>query len=135
MPALNNPHREQYVRSRVEGLTQRQAYYVAYPHTKKWKPETVDNKAYILEKKGEIKARYQELQKELAARSLHSAEEKRAILASIYTDPDADLNARIRAIDIDNKMTGEYTSKVEISGREKEQDKLENIIGQLWGNE
>jgi len=54
---------EKYIQERVRGETQRQAYYIAYPRSKNWKPETVDNKAYVLEKKGEVKARLQELKK------------------------------------------------------------------------
>lgn len=42
-------------------MTQRKAYCEAYPAAKRWKPKTVDNKAYVLDKKGEVLARYKEL--------------------------------------------------------------------------
>lgn len=48
----------------IKGKSQRQAYYIAYPSSKKWKPETVDNKASKLHKCDEVLARLEELRKE-----------------------------------------------------------------------
>ena len=56
--------KEKYCQERASGKTQRQAYLEAYPSSRKWKPETVDNKAYMLEKDGEILARLRELAKQ-----------------------------------------------------------------------
>jgi phage terminase small subunit len=42
----------------IKDKTQRQAYLIAYPHTIKWKKETIDNKASKLFNRDEIKARY-----------------------------------------------------------------------------
>lgn len=55
------PKQELFVKGLVEGKTQRQAYYAAYPSSRKWKDATVDNKAYKLAKRDEIKARVAEL--------------------------------------------------------------------------
>lgn len=43
------------------GKSQRLAYYAAYPKSKKWKEATADNKAYVLAKRDDIKARMSEL--------------------------------------------------------------------------
>ncbi len=66
--------REKFVRGLVAGLSQRQAYYEAYPNSKKWKPETVDNKASKLFKENEILARYNELMEEHNAKALWTRE-------------------------------------------------------------
>ena len=67
--------REKFVRGLVAGLSQRQAYYEAYPNSKKWKPETVDNKASKLFKENEILARYNELMEEHKDKALWTREE------------------------------------------------------------
>ena len=66
---------EKYVQGLVAGLSQRQAYYKAYPHSKKWKPETVDNKASALLRKDEVLARYNELLDEHKEKALWTREE------------------------------------------------------------
>ena len=66
---------EKYVQGLVAGLSQRQAYYEAYPNSKKWKPETVDNKASKLFKENEILARYNELMEEHKNKALWTREE------------------------------------------------------------
>lgn len=66
---LENPRWETYAQKRCEGLTQRQAMLAAYPNRKAWKPATVDNKAYLLERKGEVKARIAALKREAAEKS------------------------------------------------------------------
>ena len=67
--------REKFVRGLVAGLSQRQSYYEAYPNSKKWKPETVDNKASKLFKENEILARYNALMEEHKEKALWTREE------------------------------------------------------------
>ena len=67
--------REKFVRGLVAGLSQRQAYYEAFPNSKKWKPETVDNKASKLFKENEILARYNALMEEHKNKALWTREE------------------------------------------------------------
>lgn len=50
----------------IKGKSQRQAYYIAYPASKKWKPETVDNKASKLHNTDEVLARLEELRAQAA---------------------------------------------------------------------
>ena len=52
---------EKYIQEIVAGKTQRQAYYVAYPKSKKWKDETVDANASRLFNSNKAQARYNEL--------------------------------------------------------------------------
>lgn len=48
---------EQFVMYLLEGLSQRQAYLKAFPHSAKWKPGTVDTKACILYNSSKIQER------------------------------------------------------------------------------
>ena len=66
---------EKFVQGLVSGLSQRQAYYEAFPNSKKWKPETVDNKASKLFKESEILARYKQLMDEHKEKALWTREE------------------------------------------------------------
>ena len=67
--------REKFVRGLVAGLSQRLAYYEAYPNSQKWKPETVDNKASKLFKENEVLARYSELMEEHKEKALWTREQ------------------------------------------------------------
>ena len=64
------PKQETYCLKRNEGLSQRQAYRAAYPKSGSWKDATVDNKAYALEKKGEVLARINELRSKTAKKAI-----------------------------------------------------------------
>ena len=128
MAALTNPHWEDYAQARAAGMSQRKAYRVAYPKSQKWKDATVDNKAYALEKKGEVMARYNEL-KEQAANAAGGAvmtrNEKRKILAAMARDENLSPKERQLAIDIDNKMENEYLTRIEGN---MNVNKLEDLI-------
>lgn len=50
----------------IKGRSQRQAYYKAYPNSKKWKPETVDSKASTLANSEMVLERLAELREETA---------------------------------------------------------------------
>lgn len=119
MAVLNNPRWEDYAQARAAGCSQRVAYRKAYPRSENWKDATVDNKAYVLEKRGEVQARYQEL-KEAAANAAGGAVmtrmEKRKILAEMARNEELSAADRQRAIDLDNKMEDEYTNNVRVSG-------------------
>lgn len=135
MPVLDNARHEAFVRALVDGKTQRQAYYDAYPGAAKMKPETVDNKACKLANSDEIRVRYVEIQENSEKEFVWTIAQKRERLRQIAEDPDSSNADIVRAIDTDNKMMGAYTTKMEVSTRQKEQDKLDSIIGQLWKDE
>ncbi|XJS09857.1 terminase [Aerococcaceae bacterium WGS1372] len=78
------PKQEKYVQGLVAGLSQRQAYYEAFPNSKKWKPETVDNKASKLFKENEVLARYNELIEEHKGKALWTREEAVKELKWLY---------------------------------------------------
>ena len=65
---------ERFVKALVEGKSQRQAYREAYPSSLTWKNESVDNKASKLFADAKIKARYNELMKEIHKEALYTRE-------------------------------------------------------------
>ena len=60
---LSNNRHEKYCQVWHATGNKSQAYRESHPNSLKWKDETVHNKASALSKKGEVLARYQQLQK------------------------------------------------------------------------
>lgn len=56
---------EIYILGLIEGKTQRQAYLSAFPHSRKWKSETVDSKACALFHSDKVQERYREIKNKL----------------------------------------------------------------------
>lgn len=75
-----------------------------------------------------------ELQEQIASRNIMSARERQELLTEFARDDEQDIKDRIKAVDTLNKMTGEYISKVEVSGLDQEKAKLDSIIQQLCGD-
>lgn len=115
MAALENQRHEKFVQNLVAGMSQRKAYRDAYPSAEKWKDSSVDNRAYMLAKNSEILARLNEIQEEQKKAALLTRWKKRKILADIAADEDQSTADRMKAIDLDNKMEGEYTDTARIS--------------------
>lgn len=113
---------EKFVLNIVSGMSQRQAYKDAF-NAEKMKDETIDTRACELFKTSKIKARYNELLEELKEKSIMSAVDRMIWLSNVVNDKQvdtskddykpADLNIKMKAIDILNKMSGEYITKVE----------------------
>lgn len=121
---------EKFVRNLIQGMSQREAYKNSYD-AENMTDKTIDEEACRLFNDSKISARYKELQERLAVASVMTAKERLEYLSRIvygteleqivgfvegeevgYERP-ADLNTRMKAIDIMNKMTGEYVTKVE----------------------
>ena len=68
---------ETFVQELIKGQTQRQAYYIAYPHTKKWKPSSVDERASRLFNTVKVKSRFEQLKN----RVIQEAEEEAIVSA------------------------------------------------------
>ena len=52
---------EKYVQNLIKGMSQRKAYWDAFPHSKNWKDKTVDSKASTLYNSEKAQERYTEL--------------------------------------------------------------------------
>ena len=127
-----NVKQEKFIQNIINGMSQRQAYKDAY--NAKYKDEDIDSKASNLFNSDKVQARYKELLKELEDKSIMSAKERMIWLSKVVngeiledvplmTDINEDkvntikcptkLDTRLKASDTLNKMSGEYTTKVE----------------------
>ena len=117
---------EKFVQNLIKGMSQREAYKNSYD-AKKMKDETIDTRACELFKNSKIKARYEELLKRLEDKAIMSAEERmkwlsKVIKADIKVEREYDnevkeydpyMSDRLKALDMLNKMSGEYVTKID----------------------
>lgn len=121
-----NIKQEKFIQNIINGMSQRQAYKDAY--NAKYKDEDIDSKASNLFNSDKVQARYKELLKELEDKSIMSAKERMIWLTDVIQgrikhitygsegqeyENEAYINDKMKAIDILNKMSGEYVTKVE----------------------
>ncbi|MGN1033795.1 MAG: terminase small subunit [Intestinibacter sp.] len=136
-----NAKQEKFINNIVAGMSQRQAYKDAYNAT--YDDDAIDNKASKLFNKAEVQARYKELMGQLEDKAIMSAKERMKWLTEVingiqteeskyFSDGEcivyektADLNTKIKALDTLNKMSGEYTTKIEADVSVK---KLEDLL-------
>ena len=110
---------EKFVRNLVQGMSQREAYKNSYD-AENMSDKVIDNEASKLFNSHEISMRYKELQNRLDKHTIMTAQERleylTEIIQGLQLDNDnapADLNIKLKAIDIMNKMQGEYVQKIE----------------------
>ena len=114
MPALENSKHEAFVQALYAGKSQRAAYREAFPNADKWKDKTVDNRAYELAKTGEIMGRLKELKDAAASPLILDRQGRMLILTEIAMNEQLFPKPRMQAIDLLNRMTGEYIERKQI---------------------
>ena len=95
----------------LDGMNKSDAYRSAYD-TSKMTDKTVNEKASLLASQDKVKTRILELQRETVTPKVMSAQKRREKLTDIAESAE-DPNVAMKAIDLLNKMTGEYVQKVE----------------------
>ena len=110
---LDNPRHEIFAQEVAKGVSQRRAYRVAFPNSLKWKDETVDSKASVLANSDKVLERINEIKEKASSEAIKSAIKRKEWLSSIMDDDEIDINAKLKACDLLNKMDGEYTTKIE----------------------
>jgi len=108
------PKQEIFVASLVKGNSQRQAYIEAYPNAAKWKEESIDSKASNLLKRDKVWTRYEELLKKAEDESILTAIERKRWLTSVIKAEKVTTSDKLKALDLLNKMDGQYIDKVEV---------------------
>lgn len=121
---------EQFCRNIIEGMSQADAYRNAYPNNR-MADKTIQENACRLAKKDAVKARIKELRDKLAKPSIMTAQDRLEFLTRVINgeqgekmvqvidgepievDVPTSLKNKLSAIDIMNKMQGEYVQKVE----------------------
>lgn len=113
MGVLSNAKNEKFAQGIFEGLSQRKAYRAAFPSSAKWKDATVDNRASELYNTDEILGRLKELKESAATDSILSVIERKKWLSGVIESFDERTENKLKALDLLNKMDGEYTTKIE----------------------
>ena len=117
---------EKFVQNIIVGMTQADAYRNSY-NAEKMTDKQIWEEASKLMAKPKVSQRVQELRNEMANESIMTAKERLEFLTKVImgeekdikitlsgaVDAEADLNIKLKAIDIMNKMQGEYTQKIE----------------------
>ena len=121
---------EKFVRNLIQGMTQREAYKNSYDASN-MTDKTIDEEACRLFNDPKITARYKELQDRLANASIMTAQERLEYLTDVIRGIQGEtilqvvdgeekeinvptsLKNKLGAIDLMNKMQGEYITKVE----------------------
>lgn len=138
-----NAKQEMFVQNLIKGMSQREAYKKAYNAT--YDPKAIDSKACNLFNSDKIQERYKELIEEVKDEAIMTAIERRKWLTNVINgkelekvevtladgqkelvgSKEADLNMKMKAMDMLNKMDGEYISNHKISG---DQDNPVHIV-------
>ena len=104
------PKQEKFIQNIVSGMSQREAYKEAYQNNTTDKQ--ADEEGCKLFNSPKINQRYQELINELKDEVIMTAIEKRKLLRDIAYNKENSVTDIIKAIDTDNKMTGEYVTNI-----------------------
>ena len=141
------PKREKFVQNLIQGMSQREAYKNSFS-AKNMSDKTIDNNAYRLFKDTEVRARYDELRGKIEdaqeTRAIMDVLERKEWLTKIINGEvpeegtavaqgqllrfkkQPSLSDKMKAMDILNKMDGEY--KTNIDGSVEIKSKLEDLI-------
>ena len=141
------PKREKFVQNLIQGMSQREAYKNSFS-AKNMSDKTIDNNAYRLFKITEVRARYDELRGKIEdaqeTRAIMDVLERKEGLTKIINGEvpeegtavtqgqllrfkkQPSLSDKMKAMDILNKMDGEY--KTTLDGSVEIKSKLEDLI-------
>lgn len=103
---------EKFCLNVASGMTLTDAYKNSY-NAENMLDKTINEKACILAKKDKIKARIEELRDKASNEAIMSAIERKEWLTQQIKDLGNNLNDRLKAVDILNKMSGEYITKID----------------------
>ena len=131
---------EQFAQNIILGMTQADAYRNSY-NAKKMTDKQIYEEASKLMATPKISQRVQELRNEMANESIMTAKERLEFLTKVImgeekdikitlsgaVDAEADLNIKLKAIDIMNKMQGEYVQKV-VADVTTYEDNLKKVV-------
>ena len=106
------PKQEKFVQSLIQGMSQADAYRSAYA-TKNMSDKTIHEAASRLVADSKVSARLSELREMMTKETIMSAQKRLEWLTEAIADKDIAVNDKLKAIDIMNKMQGEYTQKVQ----------------------
>lgn len=102
---------EKFVQNIVAGMSQADAYRDAYD-TKRMTDKSVWEAASKLMNNDKVATRLSELREQLIKPTIMSAQSRLEWLTELIANDEEDANVKLKAIDIMNKMQGEYVQKI-----------------------
>jgi phage terminase small subunit len=118
------PKQEVFVQNIIKGKSQADAYRAAY-NCKRMTDKTIHEAASRLMADSKIATRVNELRKQIDNSTIMSAQERLQWLTDLIANSEENTNDRLKAIDIMNRMQGEYITQVKA---DVSIDKLEDLI-------
>ena len=106
------PKQETFAQAIIKGMSQADAYRTAYS-CKNMSDKTIWENASRLMADSKVKARVQELRDKVAMDNVMSAQERLEWLSRLVQSDEAVTTDKLKAIDIMNRMQGEYVTKVD----------------------
>ena len=103
---------EQFVKNIIDGMSQADAYRSAYS-VKNMSDNAIYREASILMDNPKISQRVNELRGQMMTSSIMSAKARLEWLTNLIHNEEEGTNEKLKAIDIMNKMQGDYVQKVE----------------------
>ena len=105
------PKQEVFARKIVEGMTQADAYRAAYS-CKRMADKTIWENASRLMADSKVQARVKELRDKINNEAIMSAQKRLEWLTKVIQNEEESTGDKLRAIDLMNKMQGEYIQKI-----------------------
>lgn len=116
---------ERFVNNIIKGMSQADAYRSAYA-AKNMSDNAIYREASLLMSNPKIAQRFAELSSKTEKSKVMTAQERLEWLSNVINS-DEDINARLKALDILNKMEGGYVQKVQASVTYE--DSLRELVG------
>ena len=117
---------EQLVQNIIQGMSQADAYRSAYD-TKRMSDNAIYREASLLMSNPKVAQRLAELAKAADTPKIMSAQKRLEWLTRLIENDGEGTNEKLKAIDIMNKMQGEYVQKVQASVTYE--DNLRELVG------
>ena len=105
------PKQEVFVQKILEGMTQADAYRSAYS-CKRMTDKTIWENASRLMADSKVQARVKELRDKINDEAIMSAQKRLEWLTKVIQNEEESTGDRLKAIDLMNKMQGEYVQKI-----------------------
>ena len=112
MSALVNKRHEEFAQGVANGLSVVAAYRAAFPNSLNWQEATVEARAEDLIQDPKVIDRIDELN-DSTNPAILSRHDRMVLLTHIALNEEQPIRQRMNAIDLLNKMDGEYVKKVE----------------------
>lgn len=112
MSALVNKRHEEFAKGVANGLSIVAAYRAAFPNSLNWQEDAVEARAEDLIQDQKVVDRIDELT-DTTSSAVLTRHDRMVLLTHIALNEEQPIRQRMNAIDLLNKMDGEYVKKVE----------------------